>query len=397
MIDQPSAVLRQLVMPVYLPVIAATFGMAMLVPVLPLYLTSEGFSLGTTSVILAAAGLGASIGGLPAGSLVARLSERSVLFGALWVTAASIAVLGVTTAVGALVGFRLSFGAANVAVRLSRQTFITRRVVPGVRGRAMALFGGSFRLALLFGPLLGGALVDLVGFRSTFLVAGAFAAAGILPAKLGGEGRLGLLPDASTVQQQTGLLKSLSAHKQRLLTAGFAPMLVMTVREGRFVVLPLIGDGLGLSATGVGALVTVSTAADVLLFPVAGWLMDRFGRLYAMVPAFGLVTMGLVILGLANSTSTVVLAGVVMGVGNGMSAGTLLTLGSDLAPLDSPGPFLAGMATLQDSGRFLGPMLVGAIGAWIDLSASAFALAIVMLVAIAWLIAVVGETSDEQT
>ena len=39
----------------------------------------------------------------------------------------------------------------------------------------------------------------------------------------------------------------------------------------RFSHVPLIGDELGLGPTAVGALVTVGTAADLLLFPVAGY------------------------------------------------------------------------------------------------------------------------------
>ena len=146
-------------------------------------------------------------------------------------------------------------------------------------------------------------------------------------------------------------------------------MLVITVREGRLVIIPLIGDELGLSSTAVGALVTVGTAADLLLFPVAGWVMDRFGRLAAMVPAFGLIALGLIVLGLANGTPLAVAAGAIIGIGNGMSSGTMLTLGSDLAPPDAPGQFLAGMATMQDSGRVAGPLLVGAVGAAFGLGA----------------------------
>jgi MFS family permease len=126
---------------------------------------------------------------------------------------------------------------------------------------------------------------------------------------------------------------------------------------------------------------------------VAGWVMDRFGRLAAMVPAFGLIALGLIVLGLANGTPLAVAAGAIIGIGNGMSSGTMLTLGSDLAPPDAPGQFLAGMATMQDSGRVAGPLLVGAVGAAFGLGAAAFALAGVLFVAIAWLTLVVGETS----
>jgi MFS family permease len=368
-------------------------GVALLIPVLPLYLKDSGLSLGTTAVVLAAAGLGAAIGSLPAGSLIARWDERRVLFGALATLSVSTALLGLTTAVLALVALRMGAGAANVALRLSRQTYIARRVPGDRRGRAMAMIGGSFRLALLAGPLIGGVLVETVGFTATFVVAGVGTALGLLPPLVAGPQHLPPRGHAEPARQ-SGVIEALRVHWRLLLLAGVVPFLVMTVREGRFVVLPLISDELGLSPSAVGAVITVGTAADLLLFPAAGYVMDRFGRLSAMLPAFSLIALGLVMLGLAGTTGAVVLAGAVIGIGNGLSSGTMLTFGSDLAPADATGPFLAGLAALQDGGRVAGPLVVGVIGARAGLGAASIALALILIVAMVWLVAFVGETGD---
>ncbi|MDJ0771365.1 MAG: MFS transporter [Ilumatobacter sp.] len=386
-----SAVLRKLVMPIYAPVVLSYIGLGMLVPVLPLYLTDAGISLRLVSVVLASLGLGASLGGLPAGALIGRFGERAVVIAAVIVFGGATALLGVTDVALALAALRIASGAANAAVRLSRQTYITRRVGLGHRGRAMSMIGGSFRMSMFVGPLAGGALVDAVGFSSTFAIAGALSLTGLVPLVLDRE-ELPMLPDAGTPARRVGILRAIATHRRLLASAGVVPMLVMAVREGRLVVIPLIGDELGLSPTAVGALVTVGTAADLLLFPVAGWVMDRFGRLVAMVPAFGLIALGLVLLGVADDTATAVIAGAVIGIGNGMSSGTMLTLGSDLAPPDSPAQFLAGMATIQDGGRVLGPLIVGVVGDALGLGAASIALAAVLVAAVAWLVTVVGET-----
>jgi MFS family permease len=389
--DAGSVTIARLVMPVYLPVIAGTTGVGLLIPVLPLYLKDSGLSLGTTSVVLAAVGFGAALGSLPAGSLIARFGERRVLLGSLAALAASTALLGVTVALVALVALRMAAGASNVALRLSRQTYIARRVAGERRGRSMAMIGGSFRFSLLVGPLAGGWLADTVGFGATFAIAGAFAACGLIPPLLAGARPIPPRPDVDSVRQ-FGVAEAMRTHWRPLLLAGVVPLLVMTVREGRFVVLPLISDDLGLSPTAVGAVITVGTTADLLLFPVAGFVMDRFGRLFAMVPAFALIALGLVMLGLADTTRSVVIAGAVIGVGNGLSSGTMLTLGSDLAPADATGPFLAGLAAMQDGGRVAGPLLVGAVGAATTLGTASIGLAVVMIAAITWLVTVIGET-----
>ncbi len=391
--DSARDVLRRLALPVYLPITASTLGVGVLVPVLPLYLTESGLSIAFTSLILAAVGAGAFVGGLPAGAVIARVGSQRILDWSLVVLALSTMLLGATTFAVALVALRMAAGAANVSIRISRQTYITRRVATRLRGRSMALIGGAFRLSMFLGPLLGGVLADTIGFAWTFLVAGLFSGAGLVPALLSRRDPLPALDGRERPSRPAPLLASLRRHLRLLMTAGVVPLLVMTAREGRYVVLPLIGNELGLSAAAVGAVVAIGTAADLLLFPVAGWIMDRWGRLAAMVPAFSLIAVGLVMLGFAGSTSAVIVAGVVMGIGNGMSAGTMLTLGSDLAPPDATSQFLAGIAVMQDVGRITGPLVVGLVGAWLDLGAASVALACVLGLALLWLLTVIGETS----
>ena len=60
----------------------------------------------------------------------------------------------------------------------------------------------------------------------------------------------------------------------------------------------------------------------------------------------------------------------VLGVGNGLSSGILLTLGADVAPQDDPAPFLGSWRTLTDAGGALSPLLVSAIAAALSLSAA---------------------------
>ena len=384
--------LGRLVRPVYLPMMAGSIGLGMLIPVLPLYLSDVGLSLRGVSLVLAGAGLGAAIASLPIGSLLARIGERRVMLGALALLVVTTVLLGATSATIVLVALRMGAGASAAALRLSRQAFVSRRVAGTRRGRSMAMIGGSFRFSLFVGPLLGGWLAETTDFTTAFVVAGLLTALGLVPAVADRAEDIELLVGSADTPQH-GVVAAMRRHWRPLLLAGVVPFLVMAVREGRFVLLPLISDDLGLGPTTIGVVVSVGTAADLLLFPVAGLLMDRFGRLFAIVPAFSLIAAGLVVLGFASNTATVVLAGGIVGVGNGLSAGTMLTFGSDLAPADATGPFLAGLAALQDAGRVAGPLLVGVIGTGASLGVASFALAGTLGVAVVWLVVVIGETS----
>jgi len=388
--------LRGLVLPVYLPWMTGGLGVAMLIPVLPVYLRESGMSFTLVSIVLAAAGLGAMIGGLPMGALLGRVGEDRVMVVALVVITVTTAALGVTTAVIGLTALRLAHGVGSIGLDLSRQTFMTRNVTAGHRGRSMALMGGARRFATLLGPLIGGVLADQVGYTWTFAVSGAITLVGLIPVlatRSQADNNLGTRSPATVTEPGASLWASLKQHRKALVVGGVGPALVVSVREGRLIVLPLIGASLDLSNTSIGLLVAVGTGADLALFPVAGFLMDRFGRLSAIVPAFSLMGAGLIVLAFADSAATVTIAGVIMGVGNGMSAGTMLTLGSDLAPEDSPGQFLAGLAALQNFGRVLGPLVVGWFADAMGLGASAAALAVVMFVAIAWIVVLIGETA----
>ena len=119
-------------------------------------------------------------------------------------------------------------------------------------------------------------------------------------------------------------------------------MLIQAGREGRYVIIPLVADRLGLSVAEIGGLLAVGTVIDFVVFPISGVIMDRFGRLYSIVPAFTVMAIGLVMLGLADDATDVAIASVLIGAGNGVTSGAVLTLGADLAPEGEEGPYLAG-------------------------------------------------------
>jgi MFS family permease len=371
----------------------AQLGRGMLLPIVPLYLREAGLSYTMVAVVLASLGVGAVLGGLPAGGVASRLGPEWLFVGATVASAATAALLGVSTAVLALVAFRLVYGVGAVGLRVSVQLLVNQATPVRLRGRGMSMLGGAVRLAFFVGPLAGGVLVDWTGFSVTFAISGVLTLLGLVPFVAVRRERHDGTRFERPPDRLVGVRGSLAQHRGLLLLAGVGAALVMTVRAGRNVVVPLIGDELGLSASAVGALVAIGTGADLLLFPVAGWLMDRFGRLSSIVPAFSLLGVGMLVLGLSNTTTGAVVAGVIMGIGNGMSAGTMLTLGADLAPADA-GPFLAALGVVQDGGVILGPIVVGWLADTAGLASSAVVLAVVMFVAIAWIVVVLGDTAE---
>ena len=162
--------------PIYAPWVCASLTVSILAVALPLSILEHGRSYRSISGVMGAGGVGVALGTLRVGVLTDRWGAARAAVGALGVIAAASCPLGTTNIVVLLTLAQLAIGRGVVGVMLSRQAVLTSVVATDVRGRAMALVGGSMRLSVLVGAVSGGVLYDLVG-----VVAKAFG--------LGGRGR----------------------------------------------------------------------------------------------------------------------------------------------------------------------------------------------------------------
>ena len=98
----------------------------------------------------------------------------------------------------------------------------------------------------------------------------------------------------------------------------------------------------------------------MLLFYPAGKVMDHFGRLWIGIPS--MITMGvaLLVLPLTTTVAAVSVVAALLGLGNGMSSGILMTLGADAAPERGRSQFLGIWRLCQDTGSAAGPLVVAA-------------------------------------
>ncbi len=372
----------------------------MLLPVLPLALLDNGLTYQSLTAVLAATGVGALLSQIPIGRQLNRYSENQVMIACVILAGLSVALLGfVGTAIG-LMALRFISGIGSTGWLLSRQTFITRTVEPDIRGRAMSLFGGLNRVSFLIGPLLGGFVAQEFGFRQAFIIAALFTGAGVIPLLMADRRSN---RDKETSRQETDRqghqqveaahpLAVFGKHRRILAPAGAAQVCIIAVRYGRFIILPLIGESIGLDIAQIGVLVAIGSASDIVLFPAAGYLMDRFGRLAAIVPSFSLMGIGLLFLAGASSHAAITIATAIIGIGNGLGSGTMMTVSSDLAPSDSPGEFLAALGTIRELGRIGGPLGVGFLADRVGLDMAALAMAVVAFIGVAIMVLGVGET-----
>jgi MFS family permease len=183
--------------------------------------------------------------------------------------------------------------------------------------------------------------------------------------------------------ERVGVFRTMWRYRGVLSRLGLAAASLSAVRSARQVVLPLWGVSLGLDAQTIALVVGISGAIDFALFYASGQVMDRFGRLWAALPAMLLMGAGFVALSVTHDLDSAAMwfamfAGV-LGVGNGLSSGILLTLGADVAPPADPAPFLGSWRTLSDAGGAVAPLLVSAITALASLSIATAAMGVIGL------------------
>jgi len=386
--DSVWRVLRSCVAPVYYPVGAVLLGAGILLPVLPLYLIDQEVSLSLVGLITAGGGIGAFIIGVPAAAVTERLGNDATLFISVAIAAVAVLVFPLTSIALVLLALRVVAGFGLGAMFQTRALYLSRNVATEYRGRASSFMGGTNRLAFVVGPIVGGWIADRWSYAAAFTLSGLVTAAALFWLLLPGG------PEDADVApvERVSIAPALRRHRGTLIRGGVGSLLILGAREGRFVLVPLIADQFELSNSEIGLIVAVGTGIDFACFPIAGWIMDRFGRLYSIVPFFTLMAIGLIMLGRADSVSGIVVASMVMGVGNGLTSGTMLTLATDLAPSDGQGPFIAGMILMGNSGLFVGPLVVGWLGDVAGLDWSAYGLAAILLAGVLWMAFMVGET-----
>ncbi len=354
---------------------------------LPLTARAVGAPVAVAALVVALLGIGQVAGALPAGALTARAGERRAMLVAAAVSAAALAGAALAGSVAVLALCVLALGLAAGVWGLARQSYLTAAAPVRLRARALSTLGGVGRIGLFAGPFAGAAGTALLGRAGAYAVAGLVVLAAAVVVLV--------LPDpaapapaaGAAAPARAGALAVLREHARLLSTLGAAALAVQAVRQSRQTVLPLWCEQIGLDATGASLVVGLSGAVDTALFYPAGAVMDRFGRRVAAVPSMLVLGGAHALLPLAHTGTGVALVGALMGLGNGMGAGLVMTLGADAAPPGQRARFLGAWRMVTDTGVAAGPVLVGALAGAATLAVAGGGVAVLALAAAAGLAA----------
>ena len=375
----------QLLYAVYVPTFILAFCQGMLALLLPVYVIDLGLSFSLIGLVLAGYGIGTLIGDLPAGGIQDRIGNRRSMTIGICVMGLGMLALSQSERVVMLVLCGISIGAGAALWNVSRHAYLANNTLNASRGRAISIFGGVNRIGMFAGPITGGYLSAEAGMQTAFAFCGVIALlALIFPFLFVREGQGELPPEQRTSMARSyrHLLSYLRSNGWLVTPAGFGMICAQTIRAGRQTIIPLYAATvLGLDVDKIGLVMGIAAAVDMSMFYPAGYVMDRFGRKFAYVPSFLLQALGMALIPLTGSFAALLAVTSLIGFGNGLGSGTMLTLGADLAPPkgEGMGAFLGLWRLIGDTGHTSAPIIVGTIADALSLVPSIYVIAIIGL------------------
>ncbi|AZG11040.1 MFS transporter [Pigmentiphaga sp. H8] len=358
--DTPFS-LKQIAVPAFGPSVLYGIGNGAILPVIALSARELGASVAVAGLIVSLMGIGSLVSNIPAAMITSRYGERRSMAGA-----AAFSVLALLLCIFATHAWMLGLGvflvgmAASVFM-LARQTYLIDAVPPYMRARALSTLGGTNRIGVFIGPFAGAAMIHFVGLDGAYWVAAVgISGAGLiawLAPEMAGEAHVGTARAKPRVQDIA------RDHAKVFLTLGLGILLVSALRSSRQVVIPLWADHLGLAPTAASIIYGLVAAIDMSVFYPAGTIMDRRGRLWVALPSVLLMGGALMATSLTTGVVSFLIVSLILGFGNGISSGIVMTLGADSSPAHGRTEFLGIWRLIADVGNSLGPVILSAITA----------------------------------
>ena len=381
---------RALAIPAYGPSLLFGLGEGAILPVLPLSSRDLGASVAVAATMVLLINVGSLLFNLPASLVTDRWGERRAIVGA--------SVVGVFASLLFVLGGRLwvfvvgavLYGISASVFLLARQTYLTEAVPPSHRARALSTLGGVMRVGVFLGPFLGAAAISIWHLTGAYVVStAAFLLAGILGATMKDLPRttphLGGIHagsnDGPPKARVPSIRQILVDYRSVFLTVGMGVLLVSAIRASRQAVIPLWAEHLGLSPSTASLIYGVSGGIDMLVFYPAGRVMDLYGRRWVTVPSMLVMAGAMMAMPLTHGTVALALVASLLGFGNGIGSGMVMTLGADFSPSLGRSQFLSIWRELSDAGSTAGPALLAGMTAVAGLGAGVVACGGIGLVA----------------
>jgi EmrB/QacA subfamily drug resistance transporter len=349
------------------------------------------------------------------GKLADMFGRRKIFVIGLAIFSLSSLACGLAPNAGFLIGARAAQGIGAALMNPATLSIITATFPPKQRGQAIGIWAGVSALALAIGPLVGGLIVDNIGWNWIFFVNVPIGILGIVVSQLvikesrdtSHEQRLdlpGLLTSGLALfslsyaliegnakgwssPEILGLFVAAAAFlalfialesRQRLpmldlslfkngsfVGANLVALLVSLGMFGVFFFVSLyVQNILGYSPTKAGAVFLPMTILIILIAPIAGKLSDRIGGRWLMGGGMTLLSISLLFYqrtGVHTDFWTLLPAMIIGGVGMALTMSPMTSVAMASVPVDKAGVGSGVLNSFRQVGGALGIAIIGAI------------------------------------
>ena len=397
----PKTDLKHLLLTLHLPAISMGLGLGVTVPVLPQITKELGAGLEVAGLVFVAQLLGTLAAPLPTGYLIDRLGRRRVLLAGPLVTAAAsllVAKVAIDGSLYELLVYRFIAGWGEQMWMLSRIAVIADTGASSQRGKQVTSMFGVQQIGNLTGPVIGGVAAVQLGLWTPFVMHAAIVLVAVIPSFF-------ILRESAPDRRrepQSSAAASASGPEpgvwRRLLVpplpSVFAVQFLANVTRGGIfgggVIVLYAAYAYDVAPDELGYLRGAMAAVGIPIIFAGGFVMDRFGRKYTIVPGLILSASAMAFLaGTAYfdaSYAWFIAAFTAVHMAVNVISGNMQTLGTDVAPVNARGMFFGVSRTVAQGGAVLSPAsfsavtsLAGAGAAFSFLGASAFVGAIIVI------------------
>lgn len=295
-----------------------------MIPELPTYLTSLGGA-DYKGLIISLFTLTAMVSRPFSGKLSDTIGRIPVmLFGAMVCVVCSLAY-PVLTSVAGFLFLRLVHGFSTGFTPTGQVAFLSDIIPAQRRGEAMGLLGTAGTLGMAGGPAIGGLVAYEFGLNALFYCSAFFALMSIII--------LFSIRETLTTKQRFEVQHLRVGPADFFEPLVWTPSLVMALTAFAygtvFTVIPDFGNWVGIKNKGL--LFTYITVSSLFVRLVAGRVSDRVGRRPVLLVSTILMASALVVVGLAETKSWLIIGVVMYGLAQGSTSPTLLAWATDLS------------------------------------------------------------------
>ena len=358
---------KKIAVPAFGPSLLFGISTGAVLPVVALTARDLGASIAMAGFIAALIGVGSLINNIPAAMLINRIGERNAILGAAVFTMLALLLSVFAPNLGVLAVGMTCFGMASSVFMLARQTYLVEAVPLHMRARALSTLGGTTRIGAFIGPFAGAALIHFWGLSGAYWVAIASMVGAAAIALFAPDLKLET-PAGEAPPPRESVVQVARANARVFLTLGLGILLIGAIRASRQVVIPLWAQQLGIEPAMTSVIYGLVAAIDMAVFYPAGKVMDQRGRIWVALPSAFLMGLSLICMPLTGGAISFTIVALVLGFGNGIGSGIIMTTGADASPPGQRRSFLGIWRLMSDLGASGGPLVLAGVAAMASLS-----------------------------